>query len=78
MMRAKMKVESVRSFEGREDLAMSAVWGDNPFGENGKSEDNTYAKFTPSGSVRLTVNNPDLLGKIKPGQEYYVDFPLAE
>ena len=52
--------------------------GDKPFGDKGESEDNTFARFTPSGSLSLTVNNPDLLGKIKPGQKFYVDFTLTE
>ena len=78
MMRAKMKVSSVKATEYGEVIEAAPVCGDKPFGEKGESEDNTFARFTPSGSLSLTVNNPDLLGKIKPGQKFYVDFTLAE
>jgi hypothetical protein len=78
MMRAKMKVESVHVQEGRETIQMNAVCGTAPFGTNGESEDNTFARFTPAGSLNLTVNNPDLLGKIQPGQKFYLDITIAE
>lgn len=78
MMRAKMKVSSVKATEYGEVIEAAPVCGDTLFGANGDSEDNTFARFTPSGSLSLTVNNPDLLGKIKPGQKFYVDFTLAE
>lgn len=73
-MRAKMKVSSVEATEYGEVIKAAPVCGDKPFGEKGESEDNTYARFTPCGSLSLTVNNPNLLGKIKPGQQFYVDF----
>jgi FtsZ-binding cell division protein ZapB len=78
MMRAKMLVSSVETTTYGETIKAAPVCGNNPFGPNGESEDNTFARFTPSGSLSLTVNNPDLLGKIKPGQKLYVDFTLAE
>ena len=78
MMRAKMKVSAVTLTEYGEIIKAAPVCGNKPFGPNGESEDNTFAKFTPSGSLELTVNNPELLGKIKPGQNFYVDFTLAE
>jgi len=78
MMRAKMKVSSVEATEYGEIIKAAPVCGDRAFGPNGESEDNTYARFTPGGSLSLTVNNPDLLGKIKPGQKFYVDFTSAE
>lgn len=77
MMRAKMKVSSVKATEYGEIIEAAPVCSDKPFGSNGESEDNTFARYTPSGSLSLTVNNPDLLGKIKPGQKFYVDFNLA-
>jgi hypothetical protein len=79
VMRAKMKVQSVETSEyPGEKIKMSPVCGDQPFGPNGESEDNTFARYTPSGSLELFVNNPDLAGKIKPGQKFYVDFTLVE
>jgi len=73
MMRAKMKVNSVEVHETGETLKMSPVCA-NSYPEDGSDENNTFARFTPSGSVELYVSNPDLAGKIRPGQEFFVDF----
>ena len=71
-MRAKYKVDSVTLWEsGSETLKFSAV-------TNGTAEDNLFHKFTPYGTMEISVSNPDLFGKFKPGQEYYLDFTLAE
>lgn len=84
MMRAKMQVSAAKRLVGTdgnvmaEELLLYPVCGKAPFGPNGESEDNTFARFTPSGSLSLTVSNPDLFGKFKPGQKFYVDFTLAE
>lgn len=77
MMRAKMKVSSVESFETSEKLKFNAVCAGG-YPSDGTDENNTYAKFTPSAELQMHVNNPALIGKIKPGQEFYVDFTLAE
>ncbi len=73
-MRAKMKVETVESNEYQDRLIMTAVCKEGLYGEDGSDEDNTFAKFTPSGRIDLTVNNPELVGQFKPGQKFYVDF----
>jgi hypothetical protein len=56
------------------DVVMNPVCGGKPFGPNGESEDNTFARFSPSGEIKLTITNPDLVKFIKPGQTFYVDF----
>lgn len=82
MMRAKMQVSMVKKNVGHdgkvtgEELTMHPVCGS--FGPQGESEDNTYARYTPSGELKLTVNNPDLMDKFRPGQKFYVDFTVAE
>lgn len=77
-MRAKMTVQSVSPFQGGEVLAMSAVCGNKPYGPNGENEDNSFARWTPTGSLTLTITNPDLLGKFQPGQNFYLDFTPAQ
>jgi len=77
-MRAKVKVTSVKLTEYGEVLEMAPVCSEKPFGPNGENEDNTFARFTPCGSLSLTVNNPDLAGQFKPGQKFYVDFTEAQ
>lgn len=77
MMRAKVAVTSVtRAWEGAEQLKLSAV-ASRTFGMNGESEDNTYARFTPTGSIDLVITNPALHGKFKQGDTFYVDFTPA-
>lgn len=46
--------------------------------EDGSDEDNSYAKFSPSGSLELTIVNPQLSNKIKEGDVFYVEFTKAE
>lgn len=71
-MRAKMKVTEVKVLEHAEVIGFQAVTG--KANADGVSEDNTYAKYTPSVNASFTVTNPNLYGKFKPGQSYYVDF----
>lgn len=79
MMRAKVMVTSVgQPYEGCEQVNMSPVCGTDPFGPNGESEDNTYARYTPSGSISLSITNPALHGKFAYGDKFYVDFTPAD
>lgn len=78
-MRAKMRLNSVNGdYPGYEVLSFSAVAKSEPYGDDGYDENNTYAKFSPSGRLDLTVANPNLLGKFKVGEEYYLDFTKAK
>lgn len=78
MMRAKMKVESVQVFEGREVLKMNAVCKSGSYPADGSDEDNTFALFTPGATLEMQITNPALHGKFKPGQKFYLDFIPAE
>lgn len=70
-----MIVESVKDFgNSRQEVVMHPVCGNKPFGPNGESEDNTFARFSPAGELKLTITNPDLAGNIKPGMTFYLDF----
>jgi hypothetical protein len=38
-----------------------------------------WSKFTPSGSVELTITNPDAQGAFEPGKSYAVTFaPIVD
>lgn len=76
-MRAKMQVASVEKFQHGEQVKLQCVTGKTPFGPNGESEDNTFARYSPSGSLQMMITNPALLGKIAPGQKFYLDFTEA-
>lgn len=78
MMRAKMKVSKVEQFEACENLTFNAVCKSGTYPADGSDEDNTFAKFTPTAELKMSITNPELFGKIKPGQKFYVDFTLAE
>lgn len=80
---AKFRVTSVQSFGSTsepvtsERITMSAV-SDKPFDPSGNSDDNTFARWTPSGELTISIQNPALFGKIKEGQKYYLNFAQAE
>ena len=77
-MRAKVRVSSVRVFEsGGEELVFTPVAKNGPYPDDGADENNTYAKFSPDGEFRLSVQNPALFGKFEIGDTFYVDFSPA-
>ena len=77
-MRAKMKINHIdKRNEGQETLYFNPVSRSDSYPADGSDENNTYAKFTPSGMLSLTVCNPVLLGKFNEGEEYYLDFIKA-
>ena len=73
--RCKMKVNQVtytKNQEGTvdsENVQLSAVYSNDPQAEN-----NQWSKWTPSASFSITINNPNAIGKLSNGHEYYVDF----
>ena len=77
-MRAKLQIESVTLRNGHEQLKFHGVCKTGPYPEDGLDEDNTFAKFSPSVGLDITITNPALLGQFKPGQKFYVDFTPAE
>jgi len=58
-----MQVSKIERFDGSDRVSMFAVTS-KPFDADGNNEDNTYAKFSPSGEPSMTIANPALLGKI--------------
>lgn len=75
-MRAKMIVESVERFQQSSRLKMRCVSA-NSYPADGLHEDNVFSKFTPSGSLEMTIPNPALIGVLQPGEAYYLDFTKA-
>lgn len=76
-MRAKMQVQKVELMGTVEVLHLSCVAKTGAYPADGSNEDNTFAKWTPSGSLQLSVTNPALHGKFKPGMKFYLDFTEA-
>lgn len=79
-MRAKMVVSNVTQYKtpegkvGSEVLEFRAVCKSDGYGPDGKDENNSFATWTPSANLAMTVNNPDLVDKMKIGDTFYVDF----
>lgn len=79
LMRAKLCVANViPNDDGSESVSFHAVSRDDAYPDDGSDENNTYAKFSPVADLDMLINNPALAGKLKIGQEYYVDFTLAK
>ncbi len=77
-MRAKFKVSNIeKQGETSIVLSMSAVT-EAPYDAEGNSEDNSFARYTPNGDLKMTINNPALLDKFQVGEKYYLDFTKAE
>ena len=79
-MRAKLVIRSIERYgtstgiTTQENLKFHAVSGDKPYGPNGENEDNTFARYTPMASLEMSILNPELFGKFKEGDAFYVDF----
>lgn len=81
-MRAKLQITSVTSHgepATSNHITASAVTSSNkPYGPEGENEDNTFARYTPNAQLSMTINNPNLVGKFRVGQKFYVDFTETE
>lgn len=84
-MRAKMRVSAVLPWppagDGvvrQERLMLSCVAKSGGYPADGADEDNTFAKFSPSGVLDLQIANPALIGTFEVGDTFYVDFTPAE
>lgn len=78
-MRAKMKVSGITQYGNpvsSEALAFTAVAA-NEYPADGSDENNTFAKWTPSAGLTMSITNPALLGQFKIGDTYYLDFTPA-
>lgn len=69
--RAKVKCTAITEFEGSRQVKLAAVYG-----KDG-SENASWSKYTPAGSIELSITNPDAYEQFKVGAEYYVDFTPA-
>lgn len=79
-MRAKLKVVSTElwtEYVG-ENVKFTAVGPDGSYPDDGTDENNSYARWTPSASLSMSITNPNLIGKFKIGDTFYVDFTPAQ
>ena len=79
MMRAKLAVVAVqKQVDEGEKVTFCGVSKCSGYPEDGSDENNTYAKFSPCVNLDILIQNPALWGKFTTGQQFYVDFTLAE
>lgn len=72
MIRAKFQCHEVtKDSSGNEKVSLGAVYGN---GEANKE----WSKYTPSGSLTMTISQEGAQGKFIPGKEYFLDFTPAE
>jgi len=75
---AKFELVSVKpQSASAEELVFRAVTN-KPFDADGASDDNTFARWTPSGELKMNVQNPQLVGQFKVGQKFYLNFTPSE
>ncbi len=79
ILRAKMTVDEgtlSMNEEGKVDherVKLRAVYG------NDNSENAQWSKWTPFASFEIQINNPEAIGQLSKGHEFYVDFiPVQE
>lgn len=70
--RAKFRCSSVETFApaGTRTFRFAAEY------DTTVPEDQRYAKYTPSGELRIAVDNPAV--EFEPGRSYYLDFTPVE
>lgn len=82
-MRAKVRVTKIQPYPDdgattQETLTFNFPAKDGAYPADGSDEDQQFARYSPSGSLSLTVANPNLLGKFKVGDTFYLDFIPVE
>jgi hypothetical protein len=63
----KGKYKSVDTGKGQQNVRLAAVY------DTSNPEDVHFAEATPSGELKMLVNNPAVIAQFEPGQNYYVD-----
>lgn len=67
---AKMRCESITNWEEQEDVTFRAV--------TGTSEENKFwSKYTPSGTLSLSITNEHIFRHFQPGKEYIISIDEA-
>ena len=79
VLRAKIRVNWVAKEHDKdgnqvsERVTAGAVYSDDPASENKQ-----WSQWTPSFTLDMTITNPGAFGRVKSGDEFYLDFIAAE
>lgn len=72
--RAKFRCYSVNDFGGgSKEVTLSVVYDPSGNGENAG-----FTEATPSGDIKMRIDNPEAAVQFQPGKMYYVDFTEAD
>ncbi len=72
--RAKFKCHSKKVSEGENPQAQLTFFAS--YGEGADNRD--WSKWTPSGSLNMSITNPAAFNWFEEGKEYYLDFTEAQ
>jgi len=76
--RAKFRVMAVgKRVDGNGNFSQTEVEMQPVYGPRG-SVNATWAKYTPAGSLKMYITNEGACDAFLPGQEWFLDFTLAE
>jgi hypothetical protein len=75
MVRAKVVCAYVQDFGHTKQVKLVPV---TPNSDDNIPENERFHKYTPNGSIELTIDNPVAAEQFKPQQTYYLDFTPAE
>lgn len=74
MIRAKFRCMSVTKHEGNPQSEIVKLCASNGKKDTANAQ---WAKWTPCGTLDMTINNPDAQGKLEPGKHYFLDIAEA-
>lgn len=74
--RAKFKCENFIQHAGYQGAQGQRNYQFNAVGADEVPENKRFHKYTPSGSLNICVDNPDVT--FEPGKSYYIDFSEAK
>lgn len=79
-MRAKVRISGIEKHEntGHDRLDFVFPAKDGPYPSDGSDEDQSFASYTPSASLSMTIANPNLIGRFSVGDTFYIDFSPAD
>jgi hypothetical protein len=69
IVRAKVQLSSVTSYQGT-----AKTYTFNPVHDESTEENKRFTKYTPSGELKMLVDNPAVEPQFQLGKYFYVDF----
>jgi len=78
-LRLKLQVQSVKRIaDNNGDITQEEVNLQAVYDSREDSANHQWCKWTPYGQFGFTISNPDAIGKVLPGQFFFVDLILTD